>query len=61
MMGLVVFFETRGDMLLWLQQRKEWPKDPLEIELFTILHGLQFCLPLAISSLIDEGDSLLAI
>ncbi|XP_041009382.1 uncharacterized protein LOC121253436 [Juglans microcarpa x Juglans regia] len=57
----VILRDYQGKVLLSASGRESVVQDPIEIELLTILRGLQLCIPMGIPELIVESDSLLSV
>ncbi|KAF5465179.1 hypothetical protein F2P56_015208 [Juglans regia] len=57
----VILRDSQGKVLLSTSGREIVVQDPIEVELLVILRGLQLCIPMGISKLIVESDSLLSV
>ncbi|XP_041009377.1 uncharacterized protein LOC121253432 [Juglans microcarpa x Juglans regia] len=52
---------SKAEVIFSASKKENDINDPIEIELLAILRGLQFCIPLGISHLVIESDSILMV
>ncbi|KAF5442998.1 hypothetical protein F2P56_035595 [Juglans regia] len=57
----IIARDNEGEVLLSVSMKEQAIMDPMDIELLTILRGLQLCIPLGLQVLYIESDSLLSV